>query len=48
MNDGYDEIISKGLGFGIHICSECGGTREITGHKYWCSKGNKHRRGNHE
>ena len=43
----YDLIMGK-IGFGIHICSECNGTREITGHKHWCSRGKKYRERNHE
>ncbi|KKK64046.1 hypothetical protein LCGC14_2988170 [marine sediment metagenome] len=34
--EGYDLMVSKGF-IGLHICSECNGTREITGHKHWCS-----------
>ena len=35
----YDVTITKGRGtIAIHACSECNGTKEITGHKYWCSK----------
>ncbi len=32
----YDLTIGKVIA--LHICSECNGTEEITGHKYWCSK----------
>ncbi len=32
----YDLTIGKVIA--LHICSECNGTKEITGHKYWCSK----------
>ena len=35
----YDVTITKAGGtIALHICSECNGTKEITGHKYWCSK----------
>ena len=37
----YDVIVSKAAGFGLHVCSECNGTQEITGHKYWCSRGKR-------
>ena len=39
MNEEYDLIITrKGAWICLHVCSECNGTQEITGHKYWCSK----------
>ena len=34
----YDLTIAKEIGFSIHVCSECNGTKEVTGHKHWCGK----------
>ncbi len=37
----YDLTIGKVIA--LHICSECNGTLEITGHKYWCSKSRRNK-----
>jgi len=38
--EGYDLLDVKGF-VCLHVCSECNGTKEVTGHKYWCSQGKK-------
>ena len=34
--NGYDSLLVDGF-YCVRSCSECNGTREITGHKHWCS-----------
>ena len=41
--EGYDLMAIEGF-YCLHVCSECNGTREVTGHKYWCNQGKKYQK----